>query len=448
MNRKEFLLKSGLTTAGAIGLPYILPSGRLFARGGVEKAKHVVFVMFAGGVRQQESVLGRYLEDSQQVTGAAGNIMTNLFNGHAPTKKIVYGVDPTSGGTAGSVPIPQLLGSTLETQGTVFREVNAQSSGHYTGHTVQITGNRGTAQGLKIRPIYPTIFEYLRRHAGFSAMDTWMISSSLTNSYNLLNSSEHPDSGLQYGANMLVPGVIFGSWGKEIFGNSKTYSQEELTPMYYMKEFLDKSFGLSASQLKTVANTSEDRTRIKEFIKYIYAKQSSGQIAAAPVAGGGDGFNMSYAAEVLKYFKPKLLTVNITSVDNCHSNFTGYLRNLHKADHVTAWLWHYIQTQIPEMANDTIFIVAPECGRNLNPNPILDENDWYAFDHSDANAQRVWTIMAGKNVPSNHSVGNETNPVGRLTDIVPTIADIFGVKDEVMNAGFIDPLAKSLFDRM
>jgi len=87
MKRKEFIKKSTLTIGAGIVAPYILPSGRLFARTGTEKAEHVVMVMFAGGVRQQESILGRYLEDSQGVNGAAGNIMPNLFNGNAPTKK-------------------------------------------------------------------------------------------------------------------------------------------------------------------------------------------------------------------------------------------------------------------------------------------------------------------------------------------------------------------------
>ena len=77
MNRKNFITKSGIALGGGLLAPYILPSGRLFAKTGSVKADHVVLVMFAGGVRQQESVLGRYLEDSQGVTGAAGNIMPN-----------------------------------------------------------------------------------------------------------------------------------------------------------------------------------------------------------------------------------------------------------------------------------------------------------------------------------------------------------------------------------
>ena len=51
-----FIKNLGLGTAATIGAPYLLPSGRLFAATGVRKANHVVFCLFAGGVRNLESV--------------------------------------------------------------------------------------------------------------------------------------------------------------------------------------------------------------------------------------------------------------------------------------------------------------------------------------------------------------------------------------------------------
>jgi hypothetical protein len=102
------------------------------------------------------------------------------------------------------------------------------------------------------------------------------------------------------------------------------------------------------------------------------------------------------------------------------------------------------------MAGNTILIAAPECGRNLNPNPIEDQNLWKAYDHSggDPNAFRIWSMMVGPNVPSNLVVGSESNPVGKATDFALTIADIFGIKDIVGQQGYIDPQARSLFDRL
>ena len=90
MDRRKFINKTGKLAATAFLAPYILPSGRLFAQTGSQMAEHVVYVLFAGGVRQQESVLQRYLDDSQGLP-YAGNIMSNTFSGAAPTQKIVYG---------------------------------------------------------------------------------------------------------------------------------------------------------------------------------------------------------------------------------------------------------------------------------------------------------------------------------------------------------------------
>jgi hypothetical protein len=246
---------------------------------------------------------------------------------------------------------------------------------------------------------------------------------------------------------MFAAPVTFSGAGKEVLGNAKTYSRTDLEPMYFMKNFLDQSFALTQDQITSISNTDEERTRIKDFIKSVFEKQQAGQLAMPPVTDTGDAVNMMYAAEVLREFKPKMLAVNISGVDSCHSNFTGYLQSLHRADHITGWLWQYIQNNIPEMSGNTIMIVAPECGRNETPNPILDQNDWVSYDHSDANALRVWSVMLGKGVP-NMRVGSSAQPVGRLTDIVPTIADIFGILDPVTNAGLIDPLAKSLYSRI
>ena len=53
MKRRKFLKNTALGTT-AITMPFILSSGRLFAASGSAMADHLVFVAFAGGVRQQE----------------------------------------------------------------------------------------------------------------------------------------------------------------------------------------------------------------------------------------------------------------------------------------------------------------------------------------------------------------------------------------------------------
>ena len=449
MNRKEFIKKSAILGAGIPFAPYIFKSGAASYKTDLEKAPYVIFILFAGGVRQQESVEKRYLEGSQGLN-IEGNIMFNLLEGQAPDTKVVFGTTP-SGEPEGSRPIPKILAQSLQRKGTLFSEMRAVNAGHYGGLNSLLTGTTAVSQGLKVRPASPTIFEYLRKHAGFKATDTWFIGNTIANSTALLNCSAHPAYGFEYGANFFAPGITFGTDGIDTLSNAKVYHPlEELEPIYKMKFFLDQTFKFKSGDLPGIRNTPEEKNKIKEFVREVFLRKASNDISFPPVNSNGDSLTIGYATEVLRYFKPKFLTVNMSTVDTCHSNFTGYLQNLHRADHAVGYLWNYIQSRIPEMANNTIIIAAPECGRNTNPNPIEDVNQWKAYDHSggDPNALRIWSLMAGPNVPENLIIGGPGNPVGRATDFVLTIADIFGIKDVVSQQGFIDGSARSLFDRI
>ncbi|WNJ19735.1 hypothetical protein [Pontibacter sp. G13] len=445
MKRRKFLKAGIAATAGTFGMPYLLPSGRLFAKSAARKADHVVVVMFAGGVRQQDAVLQRYLAGSQNEQ-IEGNILYNLLDGAPPTDKIVYGED---GVLLGQIPIPSILSTPLQNQGTLFPEMQATLVGHYGGLNVILQGNTITNQGLRQRPLHPTIFEYLRRHAGIPASKVWFVGNSIGNSIPLLHYSLHEDYGSKFGANFLVPNMTFSQLGFEHLANAKNYHPEyELSPMYEMQAFLDATFQQNGASHIDLGNTEEERWQIKEFIRKTFTKVENGIQYRPPVADNSDLFTIGYACEVLQEFEPNLTVLNLSNVDNCHGNFTSYLKNLHRADHGVGYLWDFIQTQIPNMADNTIMIVIPECGRNLSPNPIQDANDWYGYDHNDANSRRIFGLMAGPTVPQGLQVGSETNPVGFSADVAPTVADIFGIKDTVMNTGLLASGSASLFDRI
>lgn len=444
MKRREFIKKTALTAAASAIAPYILPSGRLFAASGERSAEHVVLVMFAGGVRHQESIGMRYLDDAQIAQPYPGNIMYNMLTGEAPVMKIVYGT-----GQGGINPIPTLnsfVGNSLQSQGTLFPEMRAFSAGHFGGLNSIIQGADIGSQGLKQRPLNPTIFEYLRRHGGYSATDVWFVGNGIDGSVPLLNYSGNPDYGIKYGANFLAPNVTFNEQGFTHLGNAKIYHPEnELTPMYKLKAFLDNSFAQYGSALDALGNTAEEKQEIKTFMNLMYQKVQNGTVNLPPVADNGDLYTVGFACEVLDYFKPAFMCVNLNAVDVCHSNFTGYVKALHRADHAVGHLWNTIQNT-PGMAGNTTIICIPECGRNDEPNSILDQNGWASYDHSDDNAYRIWSLMAGPNVPANLTAGGTAAaPLGKVSDAMLTVADILGVKSEVQSAGYLEGGTQSLF---
>src|ERR1035438_1912177 len=80
IRRRSFIKKAGIATVGAFIAPYILPTGRLFASTGIRKADHVVFCLYAGGVRINESI-----------QKSEGNLMTNVLNGSESIDPIIAG---------------------------------------------------------------------------------------------------------------------------------------------------------------------------------------------------------------------------------------------------------------------------------------------------------------------------------------------------------------------
>ncbi len=418
MQRRSFLKNAGFAAAGVFAAPYILPSGRLFAATGTRIANHVVFCLFAGGVRNFESLMK-----------AEGNLMPNIFNGSEPiSPDIAPGMSPLP---------PSPLSASLQTKGTLFKQFRyaAGPTGHFNGHTTAITGQY-TPNDLNLlaNPEYPTIFEYYRKHnsPSTSALNSWWVSNAL-GPYPALNFSKYPGYGAEFGGNFIAPTNLISSGGYDVLGNMRNFNQQEDAVVDNMRSFLDKNFPYNKPGSAGITNTDANTTILQSFISTALNKAVSGQYNnpwGVGAAMNNDMYNIFFTEEIIKEFKPELVVVNMQDVDVCHNNFTQYCNNLRKADFAVAHLWNTIQTT-PGMANDTILIVAPEHGRNMQPNTVVDAYGRYALDHtSDQNSREIFSLVVGP--PGMVNQGLEINSVtGQSIDIVPTIAHILGFKPDI-----------------
>jgi hypothetical protein len=123
-------------------------------------------------------------------------------------------------------------------------------------------------------------------------------------------------------------------------------------------------------------------------------------------------------------------------VDICHFNYTEYCKNLYNADYAVAHLWSAIQAN-PVMANNTVMIIAPEHGRNLNGNSNIDALGYAALDHTanidgvsgDQTAREIFCMVVGPaGVVKQNTVSTQTS---ESIEIVPTIANILGFDSSI-----------------
>ena len=419
MERRKFIKNTLLTAGGIIAAPYILPSGRLFAGTGTRRVNHVVLALYAGGVRNLESV---HQND--------GNLMPYMLSGNNPIKSDIRGgVKDLSAFDLG-------LGYNMQSRGTLFKEFRYKEgpTGHFNGHTVAITGNyTNTGLNLRSHPQSPTIFELYRKHNGAdtSALNSWWVADQL-GSYPFLEYSEHPDYGPLYGANYIAPKSLVSN-GFAALGNPINFNTSQEENIARIHNFVNGAFGKSAADVG-FTNDPANRKKVKDFYFELINKTSSNQYTYPLPQNlmNGDMRTMFYATEVLKKFQPELMCVNITNVDIGHSDFTGYANNMHRADYAIAHLWKTIQ-ETPGMKDDTVMIVVPEHGRNKEANNIRDAYGRYALDHtSDDTSRELFCLMIG---PQNKEVVKYNNTIsqvmGESIDVVPTIADILGFMPDI-----------------
>ena len=226
MKRRTFLQKSSLLAAA----PFLLPSGRLFAKTASRRVNHVVFCLYAGGVRNIESVHQN-----------EGNLMPALLEGAAST---IPGLE--------SMPASPFA-QPLAKMGTLFKEFRYKEgpTGHFNGHTVAVTG-RYTSTGLNLKqnPEYPTIFEYYLKHNSpvQTATNAWWVSNAL-GPYPALNYSRHPDYGPLYGANHIAPTRLISQEAYPAIGTPKQFHAQEEEAVGKVRDFLNKNFDKQAGQL-------------------------------------------------------------------------------------------------------------------------------------------------------------------------------------------------------
>jgi hypothetical protein len=465
-SRRVFLKWAGAAAAGATLGP-ILQSRN--ARGAYQfKAKHVVVVSIAGGLRNSEALGMQW-----------GATMPNLF-GAVP---LIEGYGSEAKGPAMVAPeylamptTPQLVLPTprstpLYAEGALITNLRYAEGapGHLQGGACLVSGAYNNIENrIDAHAPAPTLFELHRRASGTPSTDAWYVSNP-GGFYKTLQLSEHPEFGAPYAGawfsppgsmSALIPLITDG--GREVTLEPGVelpvipYDPAKAEAVRRMVSVLDNGFpeyerdgfAFRPSQSETAA--VEDRLA-EVFSDPSYQAFYPDAVGIGVDFGDGnlrstaDGLTTYHAERLLAAFKPAVMVITLIDIDQCHNDFNAYIQSQQVADALVSHLWNMIETT-EGLAGETALLVLPEHGRQLmynGNNP--DSLGRSGIDHGigDDGDRDVWLLALGPDFQSGVYEPTGVQQEGRMSgryetiDMTLTAAAILG-QDAEMAANLND----------
>lgn len=365
-SRREFLARSATASAALPLLGPDLVAGLLRPP---PRTEHVVVVAFAGGVRSKEVL----------------ETPANAPNLHR-----------------------------IASAGVAFSQVRCQNVGHYgaalsifTGN-VEVMGIRDNQRGLN-----PTLFEHLRKDAGFAAGDVWLSTAGGVQG-RLFACSEHPDYGAGFAAQVLDGDGIFNVEFQQVlqaFGRPRPDSPADAAMLDRLAGALDPG-ALTA----LTAGQAPDPQQVRRVEKFIL-DELTGSTARVTGPGAGDAKAIRVGLNLLRVFKPRLLGITLQNADIAHGSYNGYVEVIRRNDQELGRLWDAVQ-QDPDLKDRTAILVLPEFGRDK------DLNERNGLDHGDSSDElrKVFLVAAGPDFKRGKVVRSEI----QTHDVAPTVLSLFG----------------------
>lgn len=336
------------------------------------KTKHVILVAFAGGVRARECI------------GAWENIPN--------------------------------LRSIAET-GVVLPSVRAANLGHYGAALALFTGCPD-ARGIRenARGKNPTIFEVLRKDAGLAPQDVWLSTTAGAQTLNFAYSSNE-NYGAEYGANLISTDGLFNAEFRDLigtFGNASLPDEAETDRVRRLMGSLDDRW-IEGARDASFRNDAETSLRIQRYI----LEELRGDTASITGPGSGDAKSIRVARNLLRLFRPKLISIVLQNADVAHGSYNSYVEVIRRNDAEIGLLWQAVQ-QDPELRDKTSIFVLPEFGRDAN----LNERN--GLDHGDGSEdlRKIFIVAGGPDFKQGKTI---TKGVDSF-DVCPTIAELLGTK--------------------
>jgi hypothetical protein len=136
----------------------------------------------------------------------------------------------------------------------------------------------------------------------------------------------------------------------------------------------------------------------------------------------GDEFTFLVSAEVMRRFAPSLLVVTFSDMEVAHfGSYAMHLGGIRSMDRLAGELWNLVG-ELPAYKGKTSLFILPEFGRDQDGSTT---NGFFNHRQDGDSTRLTWMMCLGDAAKKEQVI---EHPVEH-TDICPTIAQLFGIKD-------------------
>jgi hypothetical protein len=305
----------------------------------------------------------------------------------------------------------------LAQRGVVYPRCGVANLGHY-GATLSIFTGIAEPFGIReqARGLYPTLFEYLRKHRDLPASEVWLATNNGLQAASF-GYGQHRDYGSRYGASVIDGDGLFNEEFRELLGQlgePRPDTEAERATLARLR---------GAVRTDPAAGSVGADVAAAKVEEYILAELGNDGTTRLTGPGAGDAKALNVAGRLLRLFRPAFLGVSLSNADVAHGSYNQYVDVIRRNDQELGRILDLVDAD-PDLAGSTSIFVLPEFGRDR------DLNERNGLDHGDGSTdlQQVACIAAGPDFRRGVVEASEV----RSIDVCPTILNLFDVRSPLV----------------
>lgn len=305
-------------------------------------------------------------------------------------------------------------------RGTLFRNMVIDDAPHVktnhgqgtlhllTGRYDEFENLSDAPLGERFEPPAPTLFEYFRRAWQVAPDETLILNGEDRTSEEFYSFSNHHEYGVNYRSEVL-----------SLYRYKTWLLQAQLAESNFPDERGRLKAHRNLQQMMRVDPRRADVPRTTQRLTAFWERWRAHYGDSGLRSPRGDKVLAEFAIRAMDTLQPKMMMLNFQDPDYVHWGYADhYTRGIAVIDQLLRSIVAHA-AQHPYYANNTVFAVVPDCGRDAN----LLVRTPFQHHFNSRSAHDIWALFVGPGIARNRVVTREVQQI----DVTRTVAALAGM---------------------